>query len=227
MAVTGSASQLEGITRWLGLAIAVVGALLANPDATAHRWGQFRSTLRARRHQVRGLLARALPFLRRSATVRVPMAAGSLAGVLPMIATVTGRALVVWRPDESTDRKIEILDERTKALDRELGELQSELRSVERRTESRLNEAVDLLRREVSEVRGAVDALRGDSLRTDASALPLIVLGVLVSGIAPESEHVPTWLWALLLIGATVYAYRLAAKIMHEWTPQVDATESR
>lgn len=131
--------------------------------------------------------------------------------------TAEGRGLAGWGDDVTVEAKLAVLDERTKAMDRELGQLQTDLKSVERRAEARLSEVADALRRDIADVRAEVGALRGETVRTDASALPLIVLGVVLSGIAADAAAFQLWFWSLVLVGATFAAAVLASRIVREW----------
>lgn len=213
--VTESAQGLIDLTRWLGLGIAVLGAILANPEATAHAWGKFHERV----NRVRGFLARFLPFLRRHGKVLATNAQGWATGAFNV--TSSARGIVGWGPDASVEHKLDLLDQRTLALHREVGQLQADLTQMEARLKGQLAEAVESLRGEASEMRAAVDAFRKETVRTDASALPLIVLGVVISGIAPDAARVQVWFWVLVLLLATFWACRRASEIVHEWRRKV------
>ncbi|WP_454859089.1 hypothetical protein [Promicromonospora soli] len=203
--VTDSAASLEDFTRWLGIVIAVVGALVANPEATGHAWGSFWGTVGQAIVWARTLLARIIPWLKAKPSGQhvVP---GGIAGALPGL-TGHMRGMVDWRKDATVEEKVAVLDQRTRAMDKELGELQQALTRTNERLRAELAEKVGELRRETEELRGDVRALESDRVKLDASALPIIVLGVLVTGIAPDAVRVQLWAWWLLLLLAVAITW--------------------
>lgn len=214
--MTDSAASLEDLTRWLGIGIAVVGALIANPEATLQvtrqSWSGFWGTMGRAVVSARTLLARIIPWLKAkpSGTTVVP---GGIAGVLPGL-TVHVRGMVGWGQDATVEEKVAMLDQRTRAMDKELGELQQALTRTNERLRAELAEEVGELRRETEELRGDVRALENDRVKMDASALPIIVLGVLVAGIAPDAESFPFWAWSvLLLLAVAITGWRVVATV--------------
>jgi len=200
--VTDSAASLEDLTRWLGIGIAVVGALVANPEATRHAWDNFWGTVGRAAVWARSVLARIIPWLKAKPS-RTHVVTGGLAATGHGL-TGHARGMVGWGEDATVDDKVAMLDQRTRAMDKELGELQQALTRTSERLRAELAEKVGELRRETEELRAEVRSLESNSVKLDASALPIIVLGVLVAGIAPDAVRVQLWAWSLLLLLAVV-----------------------
>jgi hypothetical protein len=197
--MTGSAAALEDPARWLGVVIAVLGALAANPDATAHGWNTFWGQVQQGARRSRGYLARFIPALRKIATVQEVSAtlSASLGGV-----SVSARGIVGWGPRATLDQQIAMLDARTRSLDKELGELGQTVSQMDTRMRAELADAVRVLRGEAGNIRKSVEELRLDIVHSDASALPIIVVGFALTGLAPDAASVPMWLGLLALVAA-------------------------
>lgn len=205
------AAVLEDLARWLGVVIAVVGALLANPDATAHGWATFVSHVRRGMRRSRGLLARFIPSLRRDATIH---AAAGTASALSAVGSVSARVLRGWGPDATLDQRIDVLDARTLSLDKEVGDLAVQLNQVEGRLKAELADTMRVLRGEADEMRKSVEKFRRELVRSDATALPIIVVGVALSGLSPDAARVPMWLGLTALIAAVALTGWFAVRII-------------
>ena len=179
--------------------IAVLGALAANPDATAHGWNTFWGQVQQGARRSREVAARFIPALRKNATVQGVSATMSASlGV----ASLSARGIVGWGPDATLDQQIAMLDARTRSLDKELGELGQTMSQMETRMRAELTDAVRVLRGEADTIRKSVEELRLDIVHSDASALPIIVVGVALTGLAPDAASVPMWLGLLALVAA-------------------------
>lgn len=215
--MTESAAVLEDPARWIGLLIAVAGAISANPDATSHAWQSFRKWMRRVRGKTRGFLARYIPWLRKNVYIHVNSAMGAAsAGTVK----VTGRGLVGWGENSTVDEKFQILDDRTRALHMEVGEVQQSLSKTEKELRAALDEAAADLRREASEIRQAVDTLRSEIVHSDARALPVIVAGLVLTGLSPDAESVSLWFGWLVLLGVMAFAGTLGWRIWRDWSPE-------
>ena len=95
-----------------------------------------------------------------------------------------------------------MLDARTRSLDKELGELGQTVSQMDTRMRAELADAVRVLRGEASNIRKSVEELRLDIVHSDASALPIIVVGFALTGLAPDAASVPMWLGLLALVAA-------------------------
>ena len=179
--------------------IAVLGALVANPEATAHGWNTFWGQVEQAARSAVGFLARFIPALRKNATVHA--VSGTLDAVVG-VASLSGRGIVGWGPGDTLDQQIAVLDARTRSLDQELGELGQTVSQMDTRMRAELADAVRVLRGEAGNIRKSIEELRLDIVHSDASALPIIVVGVALSGLAPDAASVPMWLGLLALVAA-------------------------
>jgi hypothetical protein len=203
--MTGSAAALEDPTRWLGVVITLLGALVINPSATDHYMRGVADQGVAGARQARGYLARYIPALRRDAEVHAVTAAVSTSwGNV----TGTARGIVGWSVTATTDEKLALLDLRSRRLHDEIGDLQADLRNTEKRLSREHAEAVAALRHEDSELREALETFQQESVRADASALPVIVVGVVLGGLADDASGFPMWVWSLGLVLVSGYAIR-------------------
>jgi hypothetical protein len=212
--VTGSAAALEDPARWVGVLLAVAGALLANPDATAHGWATFQVWLRRKREKARGWLARYIPWLRRSGNIQVN---SGMAVSSEVAGSLTARGFKPLADSADLDEKVQILDERTERLHKEVGELQRSLRKTEKHPRRDLNAAVADLRDEAHTIQQNVDTLRLAIIHSEASALPIIVAGLVLTGLAPDAASVPMWTGLLVLLSVVGFAGVRGYVVLRDW----------
>lgn len=212
---------MEDYARWAGLIIAAAGAFLANPDATAKVLRGFSGSARGRARQLRGFLARLIPALRKNGTIN-PIAA-TVATVSETFAsprtTVRG-----WAPNDTPDQKIAVLDERTRGLDKELGELTQKVSQTETQLRAELADTARVMRCEARGIQRNVDALKQDIDDSDASALPIVVIGILLAGFAPDLARAPNWVGWAVVVAALGLAAGFAWKIVR---PRLAGTPSK
>ena len=194
--------------------LAVAGALLANPDATAHGWATFQVWLRRKRDKTRGWLTRYVPWLRRNVNIQVNsgVAIGSATA-----GSVTVRGFKPLPDSGTLDERIQILDERTQRLHNEVGQLQRSLHEAENHLRRDLNAAVADLRAEAHTIQQSVDTLRSAIIHSDASALPVIVAGLVLTGLAPDAGSIPLWAGLLALFGVVGFAGARGYVILRDW----------
>lgn len=212
--MTESAQTLESVTRWVGLMIALAGALVANPDATARLALGSRDGLWGAALRTRGLLARFIPSLRQGGTVQA--VAGNLAAAASEV-SASARGFVGWGPEATVEHKLDMLLQRTLALDTEVAEIRAAISRAEHQHRADLVEAVDNARRESDAIRQSVEDLRADMVHSDASALPIVVVGLLLSGAAPDLARLPMWLGVSILLTLVVLAGFLGWVIVRQW----------
>ena len=212
--MTADAAALSDFTRWLGVFFAFVGALLASPDATEHAARQAQGWVVRGLDRARARMARYFPFLRRP--FRIEVNSGVLIASAPA-ATGSGYGRTSWSGSASTDDKLEYLLGQVHSLGESVAEVRREIGETEGRVRAEMIEAVSSLRGETEDIRTALTAFRREVVHGDASALPIIVIGVVLSGVAEDAHRVQLWVWWLLLISSTVLASRLAWVIVREW----------
>ncbi|MCZ9880537.1 hypothetical protein [Arthrobacter sp. B2a2-09] len=168
---------LEELIKWTGIGVALAGAILTSPDGT--------------RRLVRGLwLWIQKVFLR-----RVPQPAHN--ATVTMESHLTGRdsltAELMWGPDSPLDHRIEILRGRIEGLKAELTDMKSELGgrlNVHDQILAQLSADIDETRRMLHT---RIDISEEKSAQIDAFGLPIIGLGILLSGVPQELAAV-AWL---------------------------------
>ena len=213
--MTESAAALADLTRWLGIAVAVVGALVANPAATQHGSEVVRQRATAALHRARGVLARVIPALRRDASVHAGTATGTL--TLSGEASAVARAYLGWGPDATADEKFKMLDDRTRALDKEVGDLFVLVNTTKQDLRDQLNTEVGRLSAEAAEIRADVASMQQETVETDATALPLIVVGVVLADASSGAARFQVWFWLLALVAAVAFAGWSAWRLVRTW----------
>lgn len=134
---------LSDVTRWLGVAVAIVGAMLANPDATEHAVREFGDRWVVGWQRFRGSLTKHLKFLRRDATFEsAPDGASTSGGTTP----VTKRVWTSWAVAAATKKDLDFLAETIERLSEPVTSLWHGLDVVTVLFKDELNEAVRSLR---------------------------------------------------------------------------------
>ncbi|WP_156996728.1 hypothetical protein [Knoellia aerolata] len=205
--MTGSAAALEDWTRWLGVALAVVGALLANPAATDH-------ALRATGREVVAGLRRMLPK-RGQRTRRVGTDRATTWAIEAAHVERTYDA-DEWA-DADAEGRLGILAARTASLNQEVADLYTLVSATRQDLSDQISEAVKRLSAEVTGLRDHVDGLQDASVRFDASALPLIVVGVVLADLSSDAEKVQMWAWILGLVAALTLCWWSTRRVLRTW----------
>jgi hypothetical protein len=168
---------LSDVVRWVGVTVAVAGAVLATPEGIAAAW-------RWVRERCIRLLAMIRRFMHRPAPV--VNATAAMSGV----ATLSGRAHAYrwqpWRQDAEEDEKIEILHKQVELLLEHYNELHG---LVGRTADEFLRETHEVERRAVGHVQqlsSDLDAERSQASRVDARGLGPIALGVILTSLPDE-----------------------------------------
>lgn len=162
--------------------------------------------LRRQGARTRGQLARFLPFLRRDLNVQgVTASIGvGLGGVGTL--TVSGRA---WHPTASVDERIEALHQHITEVEGQLIEVSQQLSQETSKRERALAELEAGLRAETAELRRLLEEQEHRAARVDARGLPVIALGIVLSGIPDQLASIPYgigWVAPVLGIAAAVAA---------------------
>jgi hypothetical protein len=165
------------IIRWVGVAVAVAGAVLATPDGIASLWRFIKQ-----RHGKVLAFVRHLLRLRRDAVVHGVTATGHM--------TMGGRAHVSkwqpWLPRADGHLKIEILHKQVDIMLEQLNELRIQSYKISDDLEKKIMEAET---RVVGQVRQLSSELRGErsqASRVDARGLGPIALGIVLTGLPDE-----------------------------------------
>lgn len=205
------------VIRWVGVTVAVAGAVLATPDGIASAWRWVKDRHRTARALVRRLLCR-------------PGQIVGVGGVTAGSVTMAGKGHVEtwkpWREDARDDEKIGILHQQIDILRQQIGELR---RQIDRTGDDLRNEIREAEGRVVGEVRRLASELRGErsqASRVDARGLGPIALGIILTSVPDELAAVwlVGWLAVLVAVIWTVGAspswlrdYRQALKSNIDW----------
>lgn len=201
--------DLELLTRVVGVAIAVVGGLASAPHSVKYLWGGVVDETRRLATWSRAALAKFFPVLRRSATIH------TISGtVMASSGSLGFRALQKTSAEAPIHVQVAALWERSSELHREVGELERRLMGSIDAVRGDLQGAVLELRRESTLLEGNLQRVEESILRTDASAVPFILLGVFVLAFAPEIGGLllPVWVGAISVPIAVAFVLWLAQR---------------
>lgn len=174
--------------------------------------------LRRQGARTRGQLARFLPFLRRDLNVQgVTASIGVGLGV--GTSTGSGRA---WHPTASVDERIEALHQHMTEVEGQLNEVSQQLSQETSKRERALAELEAGLRAETAELCRLLEEQEHRAARVDARGLPVIALGIVLSGIPDQLASIPYgigWVAPVLGIAAAVAAGVPAWREAHPASP--------
>lgn len=202
---------LADITRYIGVSVAFVGAVVVSPAGTALLVRSLAAQVRRRAEVVRGRLGKWIPWFRRTHTLEVHDAAhGHSAGSLSLSGTGRG-----WQPDASPEEKIERLRQWFEELATRLQKTEQGIREERDARSQAISEVTAELRAVSETLQAEIAASETRSAMTDARALPVVGLGVVLSGIPEVFASLPVVLWGLVMAASVVIAVgvvRLAAR---------------
>ncbi|MBA3252082.1 MAG: hypothetical protein H0T66_17670 [Geodermatophilaceae bacterium] len=193
-------SVLTEVNRWVGVAVALVGAVVVAPEGTRLLLRSIWAWIRRRGQEIRGQLARFLPFLRRSMDVRAGAASGNLTAGAALV--TTWGSVLDWRPGATVEERLEALREWVNGIKKRVGEI-AQLQTQE--TANR-EQAIDELRADLSaqiaDLRWTLDEQQDQAARIDARGLPVIGWGILLSGIPDRLAQIPFMIgWVFPIVG--------------------------
>ena len=191
---------LEGLSRWIGVLIAVLGAGLSAPHGVkrlaANPTDKIVQGLRA----MRSWLAKFIPCFQKSEEIH--------AGVANMMLTATGGTAFGRSSSWSPDADIEV---RVSQLRDHLLSVEKYVEHVDSQVNQRVNKVSDDLVRleqkheQTSEsLKATIHATEHQALEVEATGLPLIASGIVLSGISQELAAVAPIGWIVLLAGIAI-----------------------
>jgi len=186
--VEGAAVGLDDITRWVGLGIAFMGAFIANPSVPRMAAGHLGSAGRWFKRQWARLLRR---------PAEIHSASGTATGHLT--ASGTARGFTPVPANATAEEKIAVLDARTLRLHKEVGDLQVEVTKVRTELRAELREGLTKLWEEARAIRKALEDTKHEIDRADFRALFLILVGLGLTGLAPDALRLPETLAVVVL----------------------------
>jgi hypothetical protein len=194
------------IIRWVGVAVAFIGAVVVSPEGTYLLLRRAAGGLRRYARWVRSQLARWLPWLRQNVTIAVASGSGTAHATAATL-TAVGRG---WVPGESVEEKLD-------RLRREIEQLHGLLNDLRARTEERLAAHDQAIAKVGTDLEAGLESLRAlheethqRATETDARALPVVGVGIVLSGIPQEIAALPRWAWVAVLLAAVWLAVFVA-----------------
>jgi len=176
-----------------GVILSLVGAFEATPDGTAWLGRKLRP--------LRVMLARWLPFLRKSATVHGVTATAALVVTAGFAATAE-----VWKPNATTREQVKLLRQMLRDMDRRVAAMQQEALKGDEAVRAELRQAVDELRAASREITIQIKADKDQAARADARGIWVVVAGIVLTAFPAGLAT-----WAPLGIAAIIAGYGWAA----------------
>lgn len=212
--VMNDPSLLSDVNRYVGVALAVFGSVVVAPRGTVLLWRSATDWPLQRKQQLRGQLARFLPFLRRDVTIHAANATG---GASAFGATATGSARA-WHPDAPVDKRIDALRQHITEVEGRLNEVTGKLREETASREGVVAELKRTMEEKTAELRRLGEEKERESAQIDARGLPFVGSGILLNGIPNELASVPFGLgWMFPILGVGLGVGVVAVAIVHRW----------
>jgi hypothetical protein len=197
---------LTAINMWLGVLLSLTGSIAVAPEAVPQLWKLVKHDAR----QVRGLLARVLPFLRKSDTVH----AGTATGTVAFGGVATGTASGKVTHNGSTEEQVEQIWRELDAVREDLGRLRTETtvrakaieKTVEDLRQKNSEWHQDLLRR--------IEQAEEEQTEFNARALPLIGFGIVLTAAASWLAERPLWVNVVAIAAVLALSIRVVGPIV-------------
>jgi hypothetical protein len=197
-------SLLIAVNRWVGVAIALVGSVVVAPDGTRLLWrSAWVWSLRQ--------LGRLLPRRLFAWSLISGAGGGGISFDWPIPPTIPRE----WTPDAPVDERIEALRQHLTEIEARLDEAIKRLRTETSSRKVAINELNRTLRAETAELRRLVEERDRHAAVVDARGLPVIGIGIVLSGVPEALAALPWhlgWLVPTLGVAAAVTAVSHAVR---------------
>jgi hypothetical protein len=207
---------LTNLVRGTGVVVAVVASCLAAPEATRRYWEVARNwTVRiARAGFVQGTVATVWVkrqwdrLVRRRNVVVVGKAIHASAGLgVTASATTSGTIVLPVDPSAPLHERVERLEQHIATL-KALHEQNKEAIAKEAADRRQaLQQVTERIEREVAAIRGQIATMEQKALLVDASAVPVIGLGIVLTSIPDVIARSSTWT-GLIIAAALIVLWR-------------------
>jgi hypothetical protein len=207
-------AYLANMLRIEGVVVALVASFLAAPAATRHMWARIKLEVGSVRRRVGSGLHRLRLWLTRRREVQLNDAA-TAEEALSMV-PVSSSLDLSWAVNAEDDLKLRVerLEQRMGQVNERITMLQGTVRAEAAERREAIDDLARRLSDEVQSVRNKIIAAEENALRVDATALPVIGLGIVLSGI-PELIARST-AWTLLVFMVALIALQRA--LVHFWS---------
>lgn len=189
--------DLEQLVRYVGILVSIVGALVVSPSVTARAVGDFGAWVSSRTLRLARYLGLAgPPSVHRGSGV---------SGLSRMTGTAFGYAPVAFAEDATVDAKVEHLRERLSDLAATMSCAQAEAQRRNGEQERAIAAVRDEVQSALGDLASRLTAAERSATTAAGRALPVVGVGVVLSGASPElgSRTLPA---GLLMAGASLYA---------------------
>lgn len=199
-------SLLADVNRWVGVCVAVIGAVVVEPNGTRlllqSSWAWLDRLVRRAHHA----LVRVLPFLRKDASVKAATATGSAEGTLTFEGMAEGRSA---SETGTFQEQLDSLRQLVAALKTEVSGLDAE-HQVEVANLRRALDALEArLTADTHQMRQELDERERQDARINARGLPVIAAGIFLSGVPDQLAgwlYPFGWLWPIVALWLAVTA---------------------
>lgn len=122
-----------------------------------------------------------------------------------------------WGEGASVDAKFDLVRRRLDELDSRISEVQRDMKTRERDVDKRLAAQARHSAQSIDALRAEISARFEESTDMDSRAIPVIAVGLLLSGIAPDAEKFQSWAWLVVLVGSSAFAFVWVVRIWLTW----------
>lgn len=184
---------LPDVIRWVGVAVAVLGVILATPDGIAWSWLWVKNKRRSTWRSVRRVFRRG---------GQVVAGTASASGVGTMTGTADGYAWREWEEKASNHVKIDILHQQAELLLKQVIEVRAQTR---RNAEELRKDICDAESRVVAQVHDLTLELRGERIQAshvNARGLGPVALGIILTGLPGELATIAPIGWLAIVVAS-------------------------
>lgn len=203
--------------RWIGVAVAVVGAILATPDGVASVWRWVKQ-----RHGKVLTFARRL--LRRPRSVT--LSGGAILGAMTVGGRVHASKWRAWLPHTNVDQRIEILHEQVDFLVERVDDVRRQVDRARDDLQKSIKEAEARVAKQVRDLASDVHGERSQSSRVDARGLGPIALGIVLTGL-PDELASYAWVGYAFIAGSVIWALAASPSWLRDYKRAVSSVEDQ
>lgn len=196
--------DLAAVNRWVGVVVAVIGACITAPAGVARVWHSTVLEVRRVGGSVRSTLARFLPFLRRTHQVTITDRIG-VSSDLSVSSLLAGSGYQ-WSPDASVEVRLEQLRQRLDGVEGRLSDLHRQLRQEVSDRSAAMAQVEQSLNAEAATLRVQLARQEQQAAEVDSHGLPVLVVGIFLSGVPEDLAKLPCFLGWLVPFGGAAFA---------------------
>lgn len=193
-------TMVESI-RYLGVAEAFLGTFATVP----HVWPIYARRVRRLIAHARGRLARWLPFLRRHAQVFV----GDAIGISSGVGSAIGSGYAGWDANATADERLDWLHQETERLGESIRTVDIAHRDANAALRNDLTDTSSRLDAKLTGLQTGIENREQAAANIDAEALPIVGLGILLSGLPDAAVNVTPIAVVLLVVGGIALLFGL------------------